>query len=573
MLLTSTLTNGGAKKESYNNIPNNVYAYWVSDGLLEAFNKKQIKDFGNSCIGMRTGDNERFLRLWFEVDYSKLGLGFSSADKAQKSEKKWFPYCKGGSFRKWYGNNDYVVNWENDGFEIKENTRKVYPQLGDNLGWKISNEQFYFKPGLTWSGVGASVFGVRSYPQGMIFDSGANSFFVNEDRDYYYFAGLLNTKLIDSIINIINPTINTGCGVVAILPAIYDYTAKEEIEKLVKENIEASKQDWDNFETSWDFERHPLLRDKKLIEEAFDEWERECEERFQKVKQNEERLNQIFNEIYSMQHEMSPSVDDDVVTVRRASRTRDIRSLISYAVGCMFGRYSLEEKGIIEDVSKINFDDIYFDEDNIIPVTEEGYFKDDIVNRFCNWLGKAFGEEYVEQNLKYITDSLEIEGATPKEILRKYFEDEFIKDHGNTYSVTGSGKRPIYWMFSSGKQNGFKCLIYVHRYDADCVGRIRTEYLHKSQKAIEQALETAERLKDNSVKGTDKSKATKQIANYTKQLAEIKQYDEAMAHVANQRIEIDLDDGVKANYAKFQGIEISQEGKKAIKIDLLAPIK
>lgn len=245
--------------QNFSKIPGSPIAYWVSINYVKVFAKKTLADYGSSCIGMRTGDNERFLRSWSEISQEKLGLNFPSSTFAKDSKKKWFPYCKGGTFRKWYGNNEYVVNWENDGFEIKENTRRVYPYLGDNLSWKISNESFYFRKGLTWSGVGARVFGVRSYPDGMIFDSGANSYFVLDMDDYYYFAGLLNCCIMNDVINIINPTINTGCGVVAQLPAIKANAQKASVEIIVKECINLSKSDWDSFETSWDFKKHPLI--------------------------------------------------------------------------------------------------------------------------------------------------------------------------------------------------------------------------------------------------------------------------------------------------------------------------
>lgn len=248
-----------SQAENFSKIPGSPIAYWVSKNWLSIFDEETMKSYGDSCIGMRTGDNERFLRFWFEVNQDKFGQKYNNADAACKSAKKWFPYCKGGSFRKWYGNNDYVVNWENDGCEIKENTRRVYPQLGDNLSWKISNEQYYFKKGLTWSGVGARVFGVRSYPCGMIFDSGANSYFVYNNDDYNYFAGLLNCKIINEIIKIVNPTINTGCGVIAQLPAKKVLTNVKEINEKVDANIALSKADWDSFETSWDFKKHPLI--------------------------------------------------------------------------------------------------------------------------------------------------------------------------------------------------------------------------------------------------------------------------------------------------------------------------
>ena len=360
------------EQSNFFKIPGKPIAYWISENYLRIFGEHTMSEYGSSCIGMRTGDNERFLRFWYEINKQKMGIGYSDAKIACQSTKKWFPYCKGGSFRKWYGNNEYVVNWENDGSEIKENTRRVYPQLGDNLSWKISNEQFYFKKGLTWSGVGARVFGVRSYP----------------------------------------------------------------------------------------------------------------------------------------------------------------------------------------------------DEDNCIPITDEEYFSDDIVGRFVEFVKAVYGADTLEENLDFIANALGNKGDTSREVIRNYFLKDFYADHLKVYQ-----KRPIYWLFDSGKQNGFKALIYMHRYDADTVGRVRTDYLHRAQKYVETAMQSAQYTIDNASSASEKSKATKAVTKYTKQLAEMKIYDEAIAHIANKRIEIDLDDGVKVNYEKFQGVEVAQEGKKTLKVDLLAKIK
>ena len=286
-------------------------------------------------------------------------------------------------------------------------------------------------------------------------------------------------------------------------------------------------------------------------------------------------MNRIFIDIYGLQDELTPEVEDKDVTVRKADLQRDIKSLISYAVGCMFGRYSLNEEGLIYAGGE--WDDSKYttfipDEDNIIPITDEEYFEDDIVSRFCDWLKNVFGTKSFDTNMDFIAKSLGNKGDTSREVIRNYFLNDFFKDHCNTYSVTGSGKRPIYWLFDSGKQNGFKALIYMHRYDADTVGRVRTDYLHKAQKYVETAMQSAQYTLDNASSSSEKSKATKSITKYTKQLAEMQIYDEAIAHIANQRIEINLDDGVRVNYAKFQGVEVAQEGKKALKVDLLAKI-
>ncbi|MFR1481907.1 BREX-1 system adenine-specific DNA-methyltransferase PglX [Phascolarctobacterium faecium] len=554
---------------SFEKIPNQVFAYWASNSLIEVFNNSIIADFGNSCIGMRTGDNERFLRLWGEVSMSNLGLDYSTANDAHISKKKWFPYCKGGAFRKWYGNNYYVVNWEDDGLEIKENTRRVYPQLGDNLSWKISNEQFYFRKGLTWSGVGASTFGVRSYPTGMIFDSGANSFFPNDSSHYYYFAGLFNTNLINEIIKIINPTINTGCGVVAALPAILDMGKKPLIDKIVAENINISKVDWDSFEISWDFTRQPLVGSYHTVYEAYVAWKSECSNRFNQLKANEEELNRIFIDIYGLQDELTPEVEDKDVTVRKADLVRDIRSFISYAVGCMLGRYSLDVEGLAYaggkwDASKYTTFEV--DNDNIIPITDEDYFYDDIVGRFVDFVKTVYGEETLEQNLQFVADALGGSGLS-RDVIRKYFLNGFFSDHCKIYQ-----KRPIYWLFDAGKENSFKALIYLHRYDENTVGKVRVDYLHKVQRKLEEELKICEQLTKMELSANEKAKNTKRMGKIEAQLQEIHTYDEVLAHVAGQRIKLDLDDGVKVNYAKFQNIEVVADDGRKRKVNLLVKI-
>ncbi|WP_243176019.1 BREX-1 system adenine-specific DNA-methyltransferase PglX [Dorea hominis] len=241
----------------------------------------------------------------------------------------------------------------------------------------------------------------------------------------------------------------------------------------------------------------------------------------------------------------------------------------------MFGRYSLDENGLIYAGGKWNsnrYISLSADNDNIIPISDEMYFEDDIVSRFQDFLCIVYGKEYLEDNLQFIADAIGGSGDS-REIIRKYFLNDFFKDHCSTYSALFAGSRPIYWLFDSGKQNGFKALIYMHRYDADTVGRVRTDYLHRAQKYVETAMQSAQYTIDNASSASEKSKATKAVTKYTKQLAEMKIYDEAIAHIANQRIEIDLDDGVKVNYAKFQGVEVAQEGKKALKVDLLAKLK
>ena len=544
---------------NFTKIPGAPVAYWASEKYIRVFLNKKMSDYGDSCIGMRTGDNARFLRLWHEIAIPKFGISFPNATEAKNSGKKWFPYCKGGSFRKWYGNNEYLVNWENDGYEIKENTRKVYPYLGDNLGWKISNESYYFQPGLTWSGVGARVFGVRSYPQGMIFDSGANSYFVKDKGQYYYFAGLLNCVIMNDVINVINPTINTGCGVIAQLPAIVQKESIEKVTRVVKECIAISKADWDAYETSWDFLTHPFItalqemcqEGKRItIEQAYEKWKDVADYRFQKLKENEEELNRLFLTIYGLDGELSDEVDERDISVFKADLQRDICSFISYAVGCMFGRYSLDVEGLCFAGGEWNaskYKTIIPDSDNIIPICDDDYFGDDIVGKFVDFVRKAYGEETLEYNLRFVADALGGKG-TSREVIRNYFLNDFFANHVKVYK-----KRPIYWLLSSGKKNGFKALVYMHRYQPDLLARLRTDYVQEQQERYRTQLQMLE-ISTQSAAPSERIKLNKQITKLKDQALEIQKYEEKIHHLADQMIPIDLDDGVKVNYAKFQDV-------------------
>lgn len=542
--------------DNFSKIPGMPVAYWVSENFIKSFQYTTIEDFGFAGIGMRTGDNERFLRFWHEVDKNNIIIGCKSAEEQIASNKKWVPYNKGGEFRRWYGNNDYVVNWYNNGEEIKENTRKVYPQLGENLGWKISNEQYYFKRGITWSGVTSSKCSYRAYPTGFIFDSGANGLFVYDERNYCYVLGCLNNSISLYILSVINPTINTGAGTVRKIPLLFNEYYKNEIDSLVQQNIDLSKSDWDSFETSWDFTTHPLIKPVPLISESFAQWSDECEKRFTQLKSNEEELNRIFIDIYGLQDELTPEVEDKDVTVRRADLTRDIKSLVSYAVGCMFGRYSLDVEGLAYaggewDGSK--YKTFIPDPDNCIPVTDEEYFRDDIVVRFVDFIRTVYGADTLEENLTFIADALGTRGNTSRERIRNYFLNDFIKDHIKMYQ-----KRPIYWMFDSGKQNGFRALVYMHRWNADTTGNVRVEYLHKLQRIYENEIRQAQDVAETG-SGREVSAAQKRIEKLTKQLKETHDFDEKIAHLALSRIDIDLDDGVKVNYEKVQ---TGDDGKK-----------
>ncbi len=552
-------------KEAFKKIPGMPIAYWISQKLLDLFELSPITTQSKACIGMRTGDNERFLRVWFEVDIKKLLFGAESQEVALVNGKKWIPYNKGGEYRKWYGNQEYIVNWEDNGLEIKENTRKVYPQLGDNLGWKISNEAYYYMEHICWTDITTKGLSFRYFPKGFIFDASANVVFTSKE-EFYDVLAYLNSKMINALAQLLNPTLHFKLGNYNSLPMLKK-SSSDKAGKIAQNNILLSKTDWDSFETSWDFKCHPLLsvipRNSALFDdtdnidlaECYTCWENECNERFNHLKTNEEELNRIFIDIYGLQDELSPEVEDKDVTVRKADLQRDIKSLISYAVGCMFGRYSLNEEGLVYAGGE--WDDSKYttfipDADNIIPITDEEYLEDDIVSRFCTWLKTAFGAKSLETNLDFIAKALGNKGDTSREIIRNYFLNDFFKDHCNIYSVTGSGKRPIYWLFDSGKQNGFKALVYLHRYNADTIGNIRVDYLYRMQRVYESEIGRMQDTIDNSKNSREVSLATKRKEKLQKQLKECREYDEKIGHLALARIELDLDDGVKVNYRKVQ---------------------
>ncbi|MDY5217267.1 MAG: BREX-1 system adenine-specific DNA-methyltransferase PglX [Lachnospiraceae bacterium] len=585
-----------SRQNEYMRIPGVPVAYWSSKDVIRAFEEaKPLSDIAEPRQGVKTLNNDLFLKLWFEVDINHLVFGCSSIEESVQSGGKWFPYNKGGTFRKWYGNNDYVVNWFNDGEDMKKLAVEKYKSVTRT----ITNIGYFFKEGLTWSSLSSGNISLRAFGKGYIFDSKGSSMFFNDAKRKLYVLALINSKISMKFLEFLAPTLDFNIGPLSKIPVRICEEKFEEIDALVQENIELAKEDWDSFETSWDFEEHPLVRlshglwDATAVSAAMHSfygnlpevscpvelayllWAGECERRFNKLKENEEKLNQLFIDIYGLNEEMNPFIEDSDITVRKADRERETKSLISYAVGCMFGRYSLVKTGLAYAGGEWNeeqYGDFTADKDAIIPITDEPYFDDDIVGRFVEFIRFVFGEESLEANLEYISDCLGTKGSSSREKIRQYFIDGFYKDHCDTYSVTGSGKRPIYWLFDSGKQNGFKSLIYVHRYNSDTVGIVRSDYLTKVQSMIENALRNAEYAINTSTSAVDKAQATKKRDKYIKQLAEIRAYYPALSHIALQRINLDLDDGVKVNYEKFQGIEVSIEGEKKQKVDLLAKI-
>ena len=689
-----------AKQENFSKISGAPVAYWVSGAVLKAYlNYPSLGSLAAPRKGNSTSNNSRFLRLWHEVDNNKMNLNSVELRREDTLTKKWYPYNKGGGYRKWYGFNEYLIDWYDDAAEI----RKIKTAV-------IANYQYFMKPGLTWSTLASKDFSIRWFDEGYIFDNGGCCIFELGDKRKYL-CGLLNSKIFKYIFGQLNPTLNFQSGEVAKFPIIYKHD--DYIDSLSFECVQISKDEYNDFETSWDFKKHPLVSvisdqlpvtgtdhyplttdNSKTTEHYYKEWEKECNNRFNTLKQNEEELNRIFINIYGLQNELTPEVEDKDITVRKADLQRDIKSLVSYAVGCMFGRYSLDvdglayaggdfseqwaavsgqlfkrevveyyvgkelsrvdsmaeiygsggdslqpcetaaengdvcivgsaEKGsgfdpfkyrrgtakklyqgirelsvnskrikcgsgntaydlcspeILDAISNGNGNELvsrgwkdaelidwkaihstlttdHFspDKDNCIPITDDYYFEDDIVKKFADFIKAVYGEETLEENLNFIAEALGNKGKTSREVIRNYFLNDFYKDHLKIYQ-----KRPIYWLFDSGKQNGFKALVYMHRWNADTIGNVRVEYLHKTQKIYMNELDRMQDTIDNSNDAREIAAAKKAKEKLTKQLKETKDYDASMAHLANMRIDIDLDDGVKVNYEKVQ---TDSEGK------------
>ena len=480
----------------------------------------------------------------------------------------WIFYCKGGGYRKWWGNLEDVVNWTPE-------ARNIY-QYGDGKhASQIINKDYWYREGITWGLISSALPSFRVMPQGATYDKGGSTIIV--DKNVFYFSlALLNSKVYLSIAIMLNPTLNFQVKDVRTTPLVLKCI--NEVNQVTKNNIMLSKSDWDSFETSWDFQHHPLICKVSTIAEAFDQWQAECDERFNQLKANEEELNRIFIDIYGLQEELTPEVEDKDVTVRRADLGRDIRSFISYAVGCMFGRYSIYKDGLIfagepyslrAFVDKMNerpntipeaeINRAYYHEgvsisemfapdvDNIIPICDDEYFEDDIVGLFVKFVKTVYGADTLDKNLKFIADALGGKGQ-PKDVIRNYFLNDFYKDHCKIYQ-----KRPIYWLFDSGKKNGFKALIYMHRYQPDTIARIRTDYVHEQQARYRTAIADLEQRIANASTG-ERVKLNKKLTTLQAQDTEIRTYEEKIHHLADQMISIDLDDGVKKNYAIFQDV-------------------
>lgn len=571
-----------AQQSNFSKIPGSPVAYWASDAVCNMFDAKPIAETFIPKFGMSTGDGERFIRFWYEEANFNVAFSCEDEDGFIASQKEWCVADKGGNFRRWYGNKKYVIWWKNNGSDIKNHKKSA-----------VRSTQYFFRPHISWTLVSSGIFSARYFENGFLLDTASNCLYYDTPKEKAIYAlGYLNSIVASYGLNLLNPTINMSCGVLGNLP--YVEGNFNDVVSLVNENVLLSKTDWDFFETSWDFAKHPLIRPVSTVADAFAQWEAECDDRFGKLKANEEELNRIFIDIYGLKDELTPEVEDKDVTVRKADLQRDIKSLISYAVGCMFGRYSLDMDGLAyaggnfdakycrgvgylgEKVDKevdengqlidggwagctlCKYDGIQKDgkwvlsayppdTDNIIPICDDEYFDDDIVGRFMKFIEAVYGKDTLEENLKFIADALGGKGQ-PREVIRNYFLNDFYADHCKIYQ-----KRPIYWLFDSGKKNGFKALIYMHRYQPDTIARIRTDYVHEQQSRYRTAIADMENRIANA-STSERVKLNKALTKLKDQDTELRSYEEKIHHLADQMIAIDLNDGVKVNYEKFQDV-------------------
>jgi type II restriction/modification system DNA methylase subunit YeeA len=556
-----------ASAADFKKIPGSPIAYWVSEAFRSTYDNCIL--LGNAMrvhVGLQTGDNDRFLRLWQEVSSSKRGFNFSDRLTAKSSKKKWFPYNKGGEWRKWYGNRNYLVNWEDDGQEIRN-----FKDKNGNLKSRPQNMNYYFREGITWSDITTRSFASRFTPQGSLFDVKGSSGFPENSSIYPIFA-LMNSKLINAYMSALNPTATFQVGDISRISFKESVLTNRIISDLINNLVSIAKSDWNSYETSWDFTTLPLLQSdyrQLTISETYTKLRAHWHEMTQEMRRLEEENNRIFIESYGLRDELTPDVPLSEITLtcnpyyRYNSKKSEeelemlllantMKEFISYAVGCMFGRYSPDSEGLIlanqgetiEDFrEKVPESSFMPDDDNIIPILEDEYFPDDIVSRFREFLKATFGAESLAENLEFIAGALsksKKNGGSPEKVIRDYFLKSFFKDHVKMYK-----KRPIYWLFTSGKGRGFNALVYMHRYDKETLAKMRTDYLLKLEDKLDARI---------GMLSPESNKDAREMGRLSKLIEELAEYDEVLNNKALEYIDIDLDDGVVVNYAKFKGL-------------------
>ena len=556
-----------ARNSEFKRVPRSPVAYWLSKRVREIFRDSSLLgDLVHARQGLATADNNQFVRLWHEVDGLRVGYGLHSRDAASTSRKKWFPYNKGGDFRKWYGNQEFIVNWENDGRDLFSfKPRSV-----------IRNPEYYFLPSLSWSDITSGPASFRIFNEGFIHDVTGMSAFKFDKIDRDILACYCNTPIVISIARAINPTLHFQIGDFSNIPYL------EEVEAITRRHvvesfdsfISVARNDWNSYERSWDFQSLSILTASNdptpILESSYTTWIAQNRETINEMKRLEEENNRLFIDAYGLQDELTPEVPIEQITLtvnpayrygtklseeEQWTRFREdtMKELVSYAIGCAMGRYSLDEPGLIYAHSEnVGFDPNRYrtfpaDGDGIIPITEMDWFDDDATHRLVEFISVAWDRSHLEENLAFLAANLSPKkGETNRETLRRYLADRFFKDHLQTYK-----KRPIYWCFSSGRQKAFQCLVYLHRYHSGTLARMRMEYVVPLQSKMAARIDS---LADDIQAASSSAQAKrlqKERDTLTKQLEELRRFDEQLRHYADQRIALDLDDGVKVNYGKF----------------------
>lgn len=520
-------------QSNFDKIPGSPIAYWASEDIFKSFMNKKIKEVVlKICKGGYTGNNKKYLRLWYEVSSTEVGI-----------KKKWNKYSKGGSYRKWFGNSSYVIFWENNGYALKHDSHAG-----------VGASKYYGKEHFVWSGISSGMPSFRYDPKLVFFDDVSPALILKNKNSLSY-LGMLNSKAVTKLLQFIAPTMHFQAGDISSIP-IPDNLDSVNVTSIIKENINLSKQDWDDFETSWDFQKSQLLtQDAASLHQAYNSWSNEALTRFNQLKSNEEELNRIFINLYGLQDELTPEEDDKEVSVRKADQLRDIKAFLSYFIGCVFGRYSLDQDGLV--YAGGDWDDSKYatfkpNKENIILLTDRQYFDDDrdIIVRLKEFLTETFDPETLTENMDFIAQTLDPKkferGTSAEDIIRTYFLNDFYKDHAKIYQ-----KRPIYWEFNSGKNKGFKALMYLHRYNTEQLPMMR-HYLHELQPAMNDLIEVDQNLLDQETTASAKSKYRKTIATLNKQMNEIMKYDQILDHLSQSPVNLDLDDGVLVNHEKLQ---------------------
>ncbi len=552
-------------------LPGNIINFPISDNLISIFkDSKHLMEFADAKQGMATGNNNKYLRQWYEVSIKDIKLQSTSREESIEENAKYVPYNKGGQFRKWYGNNDYVIYFKDFGKSISQSRAS-----------RFQNSNFYFLESISWSKISSGDIAFRYKPFGHVFDVAGCSVFTDNKEMSYYLLALANSVVIKKILSVISPTLNYEVGHISSLPVVINKEHFNEITKYSSENIILAKEDWDLDELSWDFKTHPFINESRVshfgniggndhsLEHLYDHLKTTIQMRFDKLKENEEIINRKLIKTYDLENELNEDVVNKDITVTKLFdsaleiypeikgnkyiKTKEdiVKSFISYFVGCLFGRYSLDQDGIIFAGGNFNYGDYKKFEplkDNIIPITDNKYFAEDIVYKFLEFIEILFSKETLNENVEFIANTLgKKDLETDVETIRRYFINDFYRDHVQTYK-----KKPIYWLFNSGKDDGFKGLMYIHRYDENLIPKIRLDYVHAMQNIYQRELEEVKYKLSTDLVLTEKKNLQDREVDLNKKIVELNNYDELIAHAANQRITLDLDDGIDVNYDKLK---------------------